>query len=109
MMLILGVVSVYSLHSFLLFVLGFVVVVALDTLLQIAVQPAKLLKHCFLLKSEGVRAREKYLFQIKAVIAALRNVRGLPGQHETGSIRPKSTEYDIFDWLQSTFGFQVRT
>jgi hypothetical protein len=76
--------------------------------LERATQPAGCENTILLQKTINERKEVKYPFQIKAVISALRNVRGLLGQHESLSERHKGTEYDIFDWLQSTFGFQVK-
>lgn len=44
--------------------------------------------------------------EIKAAVTALRNIRGLPWLLESRASRQKGTEIDLFDWLQSMFGFQ---
>eukprot|EP00250_Pteridium_aquilinum_P011201 c19900_g1_i1 orf=712-6561(-) len=39
--------------------------------------------------------------EVKAAVAALRNIRGLPGLRQQ-----KGMDMDLFDWLQDMFGFQ---
>lgn len=44
--------------------------------------------------------------QIKAAIAALRNIRGLPVKQD---LKKPGVSVDLFDCLQCWFGFQVMT
>ena len=48
----------------------------------------------------------KRLMQIKVAVAAVRNIRGLPFLEEFKKCKA-SKAFDIFDWLESCFGFQV--
>eukprot|EP00252_Welwitschia_mirabilis_P000809 TRINITY_DN1078_c0_g2_i1.p1 TRINITY_DN1078_c0_g2~~TRINITY_DN1078_c0_g2_i1.p1 ORF type:complete len:1946 (+),score=300.86 TRINITY_DN1078_c0_g2_i1:262-6099(+) len=51
----------------------------------------------------GAKQSIMQLPEIKAAVAALRNVRGLPGLENRQNLKQ---DLDILDWLQLTFGFQ---
>jgi hypothetical protein len=48
------------------------------------------------------------LEQIRVAVDALKQISGLPRPPSTRRANRQVLDWDILDWLESTFGFQVR-